>query len=306
MWCWLPVGHSAGTGVVVLKEASEDKSMKKGSGVRNAVDFFLAEASHRVKEVAKLQTHEEFETAGWKDISHGSVKECIRFSQNDQRVSLILRCNLEEAFMAAFQTQAPAKVSCSRGFSSFRFPMKLSLTPLKLLGDNTAFVHVKAKFCFITFDSVMLVTFTDRLDTDECGEIQIYCAPRGMEGKNWLGITVPQKSSFIRLALTDLRISVRPTANNCSLLELHINHTVQRGLERVSTSLSKVVGRQFVSMFVSVVSKLGEFVVDDTHIRGGERSSTSTGGFIHFQESLQKFIVRKQKIAVSSMPSVGC
>jgi len=287
----------------VSEEASKDRSMKKGSGV---VDFFLTENSHRAEEVSKLQTQEELETAGWKDVSHGSVNEYIRFSQNDQRVSLIMRCNLEEAFMAAFQTQTQAKVNCFRGFSSFRFPMKPSLTPLKLLGDNTAFVHVQAKFWFITFDAVMLVTFTDRLDTDECAEIQIYCAPRGMEGKNWLGITVPQKSSIIRLALTDLRISVRPTENNCSLLELRIDHTVQRRLKRVSTLLSKVVGRQFISMFVSVVSKLGEFVVDDTHIRDGEESSTSTGGFIHLQESLQKFIIRKQEIAVSSMASLSC
>merc|ERR1719284_2261482 len=155
----------------------------------------------------------------------------------------------------------------------------------------------------------MLVTFTNRLDTDECGEIQIYFAPRGMEGKNWLGITVPQKSSMIRLALTDLRISVRPTANNCTLLEFHIDHSVQRGLEWFDTLLSKLVGRQFVSMFVSVVSKLGEFVVDNTHIRTGGESSTAAGGFIHFQhfqESLQKFIDRKQKIAVSSMACSSC
>eukprot|EP00812_Abedinium_dasypus_P009444 NODE_3133_length_825_cov_268.007792.p2 GENE.NODE_3133_length_825_cov_268.007792~~NODE_3133_length_825_cov_268.007792.p2 ORF type:complete len:231 (+),score=86.41 NODE_3133_length_825_cov_268.007792:3-695(+) len=138
----------------------------------------------------------------------------------------------------------PIFINCLRWPSWYPFCKQAEV--LGVLSETQVVYQITFKIGFITADVVMLVAMVDRLLEDGTYLTVLASAPPGIDGQQWLGITVPPCKTMVREVVDAAVLKCKPDRLDGGQLTFYIEGPEEIGIEWVAklywkTCCTKVV-----------------------------------------------------------------
>lgn len=198
----------------------------------STVPAYLEALTRRLEAERPPEDREQLLAAGWCDCSRPTAKVYLKAQpqcagESYPRVSVSIQCETQDQVQSLPLIAADHDKICGGALAIYYsilhwplwFPFCDSCQLLKQITPLRSIWLQRFKIMGITAEQIVFIALEDRLDTVGCIEIVMRSPPLGMEGRRWLGITVPEKTARFRVQMVSFRLAGYPTSGEHSRVE---------------------------------------------------------------------------------------
>eukprot|EP00746_Dinoflagellata_sp_MGD_P165633 gnl/MRDRNA2_/MRDRNA2_95018_c0_seq1.p1 gnl/MRDRNA2_/MRDRNA2_95018_c0~~gnl/MRDRNA2_/MRDRNA2_95018_c0_seq1.p1 ORF type:complete len:458 (-),score=86.21 gnl/MRDRNA2_/MRDRNA2_95018_c0_seq1:228-1601(-) len=176
------------------------------------------------------------------------------------------------------------------------FPFSQKTRLLKQISPfQQVWLH-QIKVLWFTVDNIFLFALQDKLSTDGCIEVLMRTPPDGMDGKQWLGVTIPKTEAKFRVQIASMRLAGYPTSmDHCDFVfQAEIYDPLKGGINWITVMFWQTIAARCLPMILKMQAKFDGSVMDKYYNAGDDRHGKETGeAFIDLHDRIQKFVKGK-------------
>lgn len=176
------------------------------------------------------------------------------------------------------------------------FPFSQKVTLLKQISPfEQIWVH-QLKVLWFTVDQVVLFALQDKLETEGCIEVLMRSPPEGMEGKQWLGVTIPKSDARFRTQIASMRLAGYPTSADHSDFEFQceIYDPFKAGINWIVVMFWQTLAPKILPLILKMQAKFEGSDMDKYYNSGDDPNGKATQeAFISLHSKIQKFLQDK-------------
>lgn len=154
---------------------------------------------------------------------------------------------------------------------------------------------MRFKVLGITAEQISFIALEDRLDTEGCIAAIMRSPPAGMEGRQWLGITVPEKSARFRVEMVSFKLAGYPTSRHhvdfvfqCESFDL-----VKTGLSRAVIMFWQILSTRIMPMVIKMQARFAGSSLDRFYNADEENSCRIRLALMEIHSHILRFLAEK-------------
>jgi len=229
-------------------------------GTVDCLDAYLQVVEQRIRAESPPSNPSEFISTGWVDCSKGKTNLFIASRPQLQgepfsRISVCVEANSTDQ-ITSFPLINVDGSGAAQIFLAFEhwntwFPFCHSCSLVKRISPFRSIWVLKFKVFLFTADCVVLAVLNDKLHSAGCLELIMRSPPPGMEGRTWLGATIPHSTASLRAEMVSFRLATYPqscdetkTVFQCELydpLKFKVNPLVKMFWSVLATKLMPLI-----------------------------------------------------------------
>eukprot|EP00928_Gymnodinium_smaydae_P090574 TRINITY_DN74361_c0_g1_i1.p1 TRINITY_DN74361_c0_g1~~TRINITY_DN74361_c0_g1_i1.p1 ORF type:complete len:393 (-),score=28.99 TRINITY_DN74361_c0_g1_i1:224-1402(-) len=233
------------------------------------------------------ESSSELRAQGWRDASRPTFSIFLKCPKHPPRLFVTMRGQLRD--QAKGLPLVDVKQDVVRGGLLPIFlavgqwpswvPFCIGARLIARIGPCKEMWLVRFRIALITADVVIHYAVIDRLKTAGCLDLVICSPDEGMEGKSWLGITVPPKTAQLRVAIKSFRITLKPKSACDGLVEMQTEMVDVLQIEWIHTLFWGTLGSHCLSIIANMHKQFSGSAID-RYYNGTDEVSTGARTYI--------------------------
>lgn len=241
------------------------------------VDAFVEDTMRLVRETRPPTDPEELRAAGWKDVSTPTAGVFLKFNKETKHSYVLLKIRSQDqaASLPFIQVSNGRVEACATaiflafGFWPLFMPFCESSTLLRRLGPGHEIYLLKWKVLGFVIDEVLSVMYVDNLDKDGTTVTMMRTAPEGSEGRQWLGIQVPELTGRARVVIPAMALTTRPSTMDSGVFEFQADLIDEYQVEWIGKLFWQALATKIISPVCKMMSKFDGSAIDDYYNGSG-------------------------------------